>query len=330
MSTIPSISRRRVVNMLLATAAAGAASVASGNRLLAQAWPERSIRVISPISAGSAADVIARTVMEQVSAQLGQPIVIENRPGADGTIGSAAVARAEPDGYTLLSHSAAQTVVATTRTGLSYDTYRDFARITPTAKIPSVLVIGASKNINSVAQLIAAARSGPINFASPGAFTHLNTARFLRSAGIEAQRIPFKGAPEALTEVTAGRVDFYFSPVFVALALITSGKVVALAVTGAKRTPLLPNVPTFAEVGFAKADDNFWIGLFAPANTPRNIINRLHDETVKAVHMPAVTEKFARFGAEPMSSSPEEFDQLVRDQIAENAVLIKAAGVVGD
>lgn len=325
-----SISRRMLIRMALIASMCGAASIATGSRLLAQSWPDRPIRVISPITAGSAADVITRTIMEPVSAQLGQPIVVENRPGADGAIGSAAVARAEPDGYTLLSHSAAQTVVATVHPGLSYDTYRDFARVTPMAKIPSVLVVGASQNIHSVAELITAARRRPINFASPGAFTHLNTARFLRSAGIEAQRIPFKGGPEALTEVTAGRVDLYFSPVFLALPLLTSGKVLALAVTGTQRTALLPDVPTFAEAGFAKADDNFWIGLFVPAQTPRSIINRLHDATAKAVRLPGVAEKFARFGAEPMTASPEEFDRLVQDQIAENAALIKAAGIVND
>jgi tripartite-type tricarboxylate transporter receptor subunit TctC len=327
--TYPAISRRIMMQLIPAVTCA-VASVANGSRLFAQSWPDRPIRVISPITAGSAADAITRVVMEPVSAQLGQPIIVENRPGADGTIGSAAVARAEPDGYTVLSHSAAQTVVATIHPGLSYDTYRDFARVTPMAKIPSVLVIGASKNIHSVAELIAAARSRPVNFASPGAFTHLNTVRFLRSAGIEAQRIPFKGGPEALTEVTAGRVDFYFSPLFLAVPLIASGKVVALAVTGSRRTPLLPEVPTFAEVGFAKADDNFWIGLFVPAQTPISIIDRLHDLTAEAVRLPGVAEKFAKLGAEQMAASPEEFGRLVQNQIAENAALIKAAGIGAD
>jgi tripartite-type tricarboxylate transporter receptor subunit TctC len=321
----PAFNRRTILQ--LATMAAGGASIATASRLAAQPWPERPIRVISPITAGSAADAITRTVMEPVSAQLGVPIVVENRPGAEGAIGSAAVARAEPDGYTVLSHSAAQTVVATIHPGLSYDTWRDFARVTPMAKVPSVLVVGASKNIHSVAELIAAARTRPINFASPGAFTHLNTARFLRSAGFEAQRIPFKGGLEALTEVTAGRVDFYFSPVFLALPLIMSGKLDALAVTGSRRTPLLPDVPTFAEAGFPKADDNFWIGLFVPAQTPRSVINLLHDATTEAVRLPGVTEKFSRLGAEPMTASPEEFDQLVKDEITDNAVLIRAAGI---
>src|SRR6185312_2642980 len=163
--------------------------------------------------------------------------------------------------------------------------------------------------------------------ASPGAFTHLNTERFLRSAGFTAQRIPFKGAPEALTEIVAGRVDFYFSPIFVALPLITAGTVVPLAVTGDSRTPLLPNVPTFAEVGFPKADDNFWIGLFVPARTPTAIIKRLYQEASTALKTKSVIEKLAKFGADPMYATPEQFDVMVKNQIAENAELIKAAGI---
>jgi tripartite-type tricarboxylate transporter receptor subunit TctC len=319
------LNRRSALKTIVTGVAA--ASALGPPQAFGQAWPDRTIRAISPITAGSAADAVTRTVLEQVSSQIGQPIVVENRPGGDGTIGSAAVARAAPDGYTILSHSAAQTVVATTHTGLSYDTYSDFARVAPMAKIPSVLVIGAQKNIHSVADLVAAARNKPFNFASPGAFTHLNTERFLRSADFTAQRIPFKGAPEALTEIVAGRVDFYFSPIFVALPLITVGTLIPLAVTGNSRTPLLPSVPTFAEIGFPNADDNFWIGLFVPAHTPRAIIERLNQETTAALKTPAVIEKLAKFGAEPISATPDQFDAMVKAQIAANAELIKTAGI---
>jgi tripartite-type tricarboxylate transporter receptor subunit TctC len=325
MKCATAISRRSTLMTLLATAAFG--TVLGAGKTLGQAWPQKTIHAISPISAGSAADAVTRTVLEQVSLQIGRPIIVENRPGGDGTIGSAAVARAEPDGYTILSHSAAQTVVATTHSKLSYDTYADFARVAPMAKIPSVLVIGATRNVRTIVDFIAVSRNTSLNFASPGAFTHLNTERFLRSAGFTAQRIPFKGAPEALTEIVAGRVDFYFSPIFVALPLITAGSVVPLAVTGSSRTALLPNVPTFAEAGFPKTDDNFWIGLFVPARTPRSIVARLHEETTTALKKQVVIEKLAKFGAEPMTATPEEFDAMVRDQIAENAALIKAAGI---
>ena len=320
------ITRRETLNGVLATLTFGT-TLHVGTRSFAEDWPAKPIRAISPISAGSAADVIARTIFEQASSRLGRPIVVENRPGGEGTIGSAVVARADPDGYTILSHSAALTVVATARSNLPYDTVRDFSPVTPMARIPSVLVVAPSLNVRTVPELVAAARSRPIDYASPGAFTHLNTERFLRTADVNAQRIPFKGAPEALTEVMAGRVAFYFSPVFVALPLINSGKVVALAVTGERRTPLLPNVPTFAEVGFARADDNFWIGLFVPAKTPRAIIDRLHAETAASVKSPGVVERLSKFGAEPMTASPEQFEAMVKAQIAENAVLITAAGI---
>jgi tripartite-type tricarboxylate transporter receptor subunit TctC len=330
MSPTSSISRRTVVRALLSTAAAGATSLSGIGLAIGQSWPTRPVRVISPISPGSAADAITRTVSDQVAQQLGRPFVVENRPGGDGTIAPAAVARSEPDGYTILSHSSALTVVATTHTNLSFNPARDFSGITPMARVPSVLVIGASKKVGTVEDLIKTARSRPVNFASPGAFTHLNTERFLRSAGFEAQRIPFKGAPEALNELVAGRVDFYFSPVFVALPLLRAGTMVALAVTGKQRSPLLPGVPTFAEVGFPKADDNFWVGLFAPSQTPRSIINRFNQEAIAALRLPAVVDRLSKFGAEPMPTSPEQFDTLFRDQIAENATLIKAVGIVAN
>lgn len=321
------ITRHVVFNGLLATIAFGTIGLAGSEHLFAQEWPARTIRAISPISAGSAADVIARTVFEQLSLRLGQTVIVENRPGGEGTIGSAVVARAEPDGYTILTHSAALTVVATARTNLPYDTVRDFAAVTPMARIPSVLVIGPSQKVQSIAELVAAARSRPMDYASPGAFTHLNTERFRIAADFDAQRIPFKGAPEALTEVMAGRVGFYFSPVFAALPLINSGKLIALAVTGTQRTPLLPSVPTFAEIGFAKADDNFWIGLFVPAKTPPAIIERLHKETAVSVRSPDVIERLSKFGAEPLIASSEQFEAMVKRQISENAVLIKASGI---
>lgn len=314
------------LRVLMLMAALWVATVGELAHASSETWPNRPIRAISPITAGSAADVVTRVVLEQVASRLGQPIVIENRAGGDGTIGSAAVARAAPDGYTILSHSTAQAVVAATRTDLTYDTYRSFARVTPVAKIPSVLVVSSLKNIRTVDQLIATARTRQVNFASPGPFNRLNTERFLRNAGLEAQRIPFKGAPEALADLVAGRVDFYFSPLSATLPQIHAGQVVALAVTGSQRSSLLPSVPTFAEVGFAKADDNFWIGLFVPAQTPRAIISHLHQQTVRSVEAPAVKEKLARIGAEPMTSSPEQFDSMLMEQILDYAALIKAMG----
>jgi tripartite-type tricarboxylate transporter receptor subunit TctC len=327
MTSMSSMGRRTAVKMLFSTAAFSTMSLMAIGRSFGQSWPARTIRVISPISPGSVADAITRTVSEPVSQQLGFPIVVENRPGGEGTIAPAAVAMAEPDGYTILSHSSALTVIATTHTKLSFDTAREFSGITAMADISSVLIIGASKNVKTIDELVAAAHSRPVNFASPGAFTHLNTERFMRAAGFKAQRIPFKGTPEALNELVAGRVDFYFSPVLAALPLITAGNLVALAVTGSERLPWLPNVPSLAEVGLPKVFDNFWVGLFAPAQTPRSIIKRLNEEAVRALRMPAVVDRLAKLGTVPMPTSPEEFDAIFRGQIAENAKLIKEVGI---
>jgi tripartite-type tricarboxylate transporter receptor subunit TctC len=328
MSFKSSTSRRTAVNILLSTAALGAASLAGTGRSFGQSWPARTIRIISPISAGSIADGITRTVSEPVSQQLGRPIVVENRPGGEGTIAPAAVARAEADGYTLLSHSSALTVVATTHAKLlPFDTAREFSGITGMAEMSSVLIIGASKNVKTIDELVKAARKSPMNFASPGAFTHLNTERFMRAAGFKAQRIPFKGTPEALTEIVAGRVDFYFSPVLAALPLINAGNLVPLAVTGTERLSWLPKVPSLAEAGLPKVFDNFWVGLFAPAQTPRDIVNRLNEEAVRALRSPAVVERLAKLGTVPMPTSPEEFDAIFRGQIADNAKLIKEVGI---
>jgi tripartite-type tricarboxylate transporter receptor subunit TctC len=321
------MSRRTAVNMLVSTAAFSAVPLAVTGLTFGQSWPTRPLRVISNIGAGSIADSVTRIVSEQVAQQLGHPVVVENRPGGEGTIAPAAVARAEPDGYTILSHSSALAILATTHTKLPFDPARDFSGITPMAEISGVLVIGASKNIRTVDELIAAARSRPVTFASPGAFTHLNTERFLRAAGFKAQRIPFRGSPDALNEIVAGRVDFYFSPVSAALPLVNAGTLVALAVAGSKRLPSLADVPTFAEVGFPQGYDNFWVGLFAPAQTPRLIINRLNDEVVSALRLPAVADRLATLGTVPVPTSPEAFDALFRAQIDENAKLIKEVGI---
>jgi tripartite-type tricarboxylate transporter receptor subunit TctC len=314
------------------TAIVGALLVlAAGGVAIGQSWPTKPIRVIVPLSAGSAADITPRTVFEQVSVQLGQTMFIENRVGARGTIGAAAVAKADPDGYTILVHSNAHTVAPAINRSLSYDAVKDFAGITPLGNVPNVLVISPTKNIKSIQELVAAAkaRPGSVNYASGGVGTppHLTAERFRISAGFEGQHIPFKGAPEALTEVLSGRVDFYFSPIAPALALIRDGKLLALAVSSTKRSSVLPNVPTTVEAGYANSDFDFWIGMFVPAKTPRDIVNRLHQETVKALQHPPVRSKLASFGIEEMIMTPEAFDKRVADEVVAAAALAKAAGI---
>ena len=249
---------------------------------LAQAWPTKPVRIIVPFTPGSGTDIMARTVSEKLTAQLGQPAVVENRPGAGGTIGAAQVAKAEPDGYTLLVHSSSYTVTPSTYGNLPYDTLRDLTGVVPLGLLPNVLVISPAKGIRSVKELIAAARAKPgsMNSASVGigSATHLNAERFRLGAGIEVVNVPFKGTPEALTEVITGRVDYYFCPVNAVLPFLKDERLRALAVGSTKRSLALPDLPTTLEAGIPNSDYNFWVGMFAPAKTPREVVSRLYLE----------------------------------------------------
>lgn len=297
----------------------------------AQAWPTKPVHVIVPFTPGSATDIMARTVSEKLSLRLGQTMVVENRAGAGGTIGAAQVAKAEPDGHTILVHSSSYTVTPSTYKNLPYDTLRDLTGVAPLGLLPNVLVISPAKGIRSVKELIAAAkaRPGSLNAAAigVGSATHLNAERFRLGAGIDVVSVPFKGTPEALTEVMTGRVDYYFCPVNAALPLLKEGRLLALAVGSTKRSVALPELPTTLDLGIANSDYNFWVGMFAPAKTPREVVSRLYRETVSALHSPDVREKLSRLGAEPMEYSPEQFNAYLRKEIADNAALVKAAGI---
>ena len=312
-------------------AAVAIALCAAQSAAWAQAWPAKPIKVIVPFTPGSGTDIMARTVSDKLTAQLGQPVVIENRPGAGGTIGAAVVAKAEPDGHTVLVHSSSYTVTPSTYPNLPYDTLRDLTGVVPLGLLPNVLVIAPSKNIRSVRELVAAAKAKPgsMNSASVGigSATHLNAERFRLGAGIDVVNVPFKGTPEALTEVMTGRVDYYFCPVNAALPFLKDAKVLGLAVGSSKRSLALPELPTTLEAGVANSDYNFWVGMFAPAKAPRDVVNRLHRETVNALRLPDVREKLARLGAEPMDYNPEQFNAYLREEIAANAALVKAAGI---
>ena len=297
----------------------------------AQAWPTNTVRIVVTLAPGSGTDIIGRMLAEKLAAPLGQNVIVENRPGASTTIGAGYVAKAE-DGHTLLVTSSAHTVAPFVYPSLPYDTARDLIAVTPLANLPTVLVVPASKGFRTVHDLVAAAkvRPGSINFAAAAASTQLNAERFRRSANFQAQHIPFKGAPEALNEVIAGRVDFYFSPIAPALAHIRDGKLLALAVGSAKRAAILPDVPTTLEAGFPDSDYNFWIGLFAPAKTPREVVSRLHHEATSAFQSPEIRERLSRLGAEPMLMTPEQFDAHVKDELRMNAPLVKAAGITAN
>ncbi len=297
----------------------------------AQPWPTKSLRVVVPFTAASATDTVARIVAERLGAQFGQTLVVENRPGAGGTIGVGTVARAEPDGYTLLVHSSSFTVTPTTYPNTPYNTLRDFAGVTPLANLPNVLVIAPSRNLRSLKELVAAAKAKPgtLTYASAGAgsATQLNAERFRLGAGFEGVHVPFKGTPEALTEILTGRVDFYFCPVLSVIQFIKDGKLLALAAGSSKRSSALPEVPTTLEAGIPNSDYNFYVGMMLPAKTPRAVVDTLHQNVLKALQTPDTKERMGKLGAEPMLMTPAEFDAYIRKEIASNAALVKAAGI---
>jgi tripartite-type tricarboxylate transporter receptor subunit TctC len=315
--------RRSILGALLAVALAGNAH--------GQAWPtKQAIRLISPFPPGSAVDAVARPVFDNVSRQIGQSIVFESRAGAGGTIGMAAVAKAEPDGYTLLVNSSVHTITPSTYSKLPYDTVRDFAAIIPLAQFPNVLVVPPSR-FKTIQELVAAgkAKPGSLTYGSGGvgAATHLNAERFRLSAGFEAVHVPFKGAPEALREILGNRIDFYFAPILSAVPLIESNEVRGLAVSGLTRSDVLPDIPTTLEAGYPNSDYVFWIGLFAPAATPRDIVARLHDAAAKALADKTVADNLRKLGAAPMTMTPAAFDAYVKAEIATIATVVKAAGI---
>jgi tripartite-type tricarboxylate transporter receptor subunit TctC len=294
-------------------------------------WPDRPIHIIVPFTAGSGTDIIARTVAEPMSRSLGQPIVIENRPGAGGTLGASQVAKSNPDGYTLLVHSAGHVANPAIYSQLSYDTLKDFAGITSLASLPNVLIVSPSKGFKTVADLVQKARANPgaMNYGSAGngSATHMNAEIFRLSAKFDAQHVPYKGTPEAMTETATGRIDFFFAPLSSALPLIKDGRLQALAVGTAQRSPLLPDVPTTLEAGYPQSDYVFWVAMLAPAATPRPIIDRLNAEALKALASPEIKEKLTVLGAEPMPMAPAAFDAFLKSETARMAQVVKAAKI---
>jgi tripartite-type tricarboxylate transporter receptor subunit TctC len=319
-------SRRRVLTL------AGAAIMAPalGRRAFADAWPkDKIIRAVVPFAAGSTIDIIARIVLDPLSTQLGQTVVVENRGGAGGAIGSAAVAKSEPDGYTLLINASAHSAAPAVYPNLTYDPSKDFAGVAVFGVVPNVLLLAPSKGIKTVRELVERASGGAMTFASAGvgSATHWAAERFLLSAGVKATHVPFSGGPAALTEVMSGRVDFCFIGISSAMSFIADGRLLPLAVSTRKRSPALPNVPTTIELGYPDSDYSFWNGMLVPAKTPRPIIERLHAEVQKALALPAVQTKLAPQGVEPMPLAPQEFDALIAKEIVSNINLARAAGL---
>jgi tripartite-type tricarboxylate transporter receptor subunit TctC len=307
---------------------------ASASTASAQPYPGKPIRMIVPFTPGSATDIVARVVSEKLSASLGQPVVVENKPGAGGTIGSAMVAAAAADGYTVLVQSSSHTVNPAIYPKLSYDTANDFAGVTPLVMLPNVLITMPGKGIKSVKDLVerAKAQPGRLTYASAGSgsATHMNAEKFRVAARIEAVHVPFKGTMEGITEVTTGRVDYFFAPVISALPGIRDGRIRALAVGSPTRSSVLPDVQTTQEAGVAGSDYTFWIGLLVHAKTSRNIVARLNEETLKALGSPDVRERLTKLGAEPFTMKPEEFDVYIRKELPANAAIAKTAAITAN
>jgi tripartite-type tricarboxylate transporter receptor subunit TctC len=331
----------RSVTMLRSFGAASvvAGSVAAGSVLAivsvgqaaAQQWPAKTVRIIVPFAPGSATDLVPRALFEQVQQQTGQTFIIENRAGGGTTTGTAAVAKSDPDGYTMLVHSNGLVTTPAIQKNAPYDPVRDFAGVTPLAAVPMVLVISPEKKIKTLKELVAYAKAnaGKLNYAAAGLGTppHLTMERLRVAAGFTGQVVPFKGAPEALTEVLAGRVDVYFSPLPPAVQLIQSGQLIPLAVSSVNRVAALPDVPTTTESGFPNSDFDFYSSLFVPKKTPRDVVARIHALTLKGLLTPVMKERFDKLGVEPLTMTPEAFDARIAQEAKIAVELAVATGL---
>jgi tripartite-type tricarboxylate transporter receptor subunit TctC len=296
----------------------------------AQGYPSKPVHVIIGFTAGTATDIIARILSQKLAEFWGQSVVAENRAGAGSSIAAAAVAKSAPDGYVLLFNSSAQTINPALYAKLPYDS-KDFVDIAAVAAQPNVLVVSPASSIRSVADLIAEAKAKPgqINFGSAGVGTgtHLNMEKFKLMTGIDVTHIPYKGTPEVVTDIIGGRTTAYFAPISAAISLIQGGKLRALAVSTAKRASQLPNVPTVAEAGVPGFEFSLWFGLWAPAGTPTDVVDKISKDTMRALARADVREQFAKLGSEPLSMTPAEFSQYVRKETEDNARVVKAAGI---
>lgn len=303
---------------------------AAVGEVAAQAYPTKPVRLVITLSPGSAADTIARVVGEGLSQQLGQPFVYENRVGGGGTIGANAVAKADPDGYTLLVVTNTHTMAPSLFNSIPYDTVADFAGITPLGISPHVLIIAPSQGIKSIKELVEAAkkRPGGITYAAVVASgTHLNGAHFIKKMGIEGRMVPFKGAPESITEVMTGRVDIYFSPILPALPHLNDNKLLGLGVTSKVKSAALPNVPTTFESGYPDSEFGLPFYFFAPGKTPRPIVEKLHETAVKVLQTPATANRLKELGVDPHIMKPEQMDAFIRQAIKIEGEQVAAAGL---
>ena len=298
--------------------------------VLGQGYPSKPVKIIVPFTAGSATDILARTYGQKLSEMWKQPVAVANHPGAGGTIGAGLVAKAAPDGYTLLVHSAAQAYNPSIYASLPYDTNRDFIDVAALGGQPNVLVVAPSTGIKSMAELIALAKQKPgqLNFSSAGvaSTSYLSAEIFKQEANINIVHIPYKGAPEATTAVIRNDAQMYFAPIPATQELSATGKVRAIAINSAKRVPQLPEVPTVAET-LPKYKYESWFGVFAPAGTPQPILTKVSEDIAKVLEMPDVKEKLLAQGSIPAPTTPSEFDAINKADTERYGKILKDAGI---
>jgi tripartite-type tricarboxylate transporter receptor subunit TctC len=297
----------------------------------AENWPSRLIRATIPFGAGSAADVVPRLVFDRLSAEIGQSIMIENRPGAGGTLGTAMVVKADPDGYSILAQSSALAIAPAIYPKLAFDASKDLASVLMIGSGANVMIVPPSRPWKTVQDFIAdaKARPGSISFGSVGvgSAVHISAEKFRLAAGIETTHVPYRGGAEVIADILGGRIDFYFCPLATALPLIREGRVRALVVSTPRRVADLPDVPTPQDVGLKNAESVFWLGVFMPAKTPRDIIEKFHAAGEKLLAEPATQESLKKLGVETLPMTPAQMDDFVARETADYLAVIKAAGI---
>jgi tripartite-type tricarboxylate transporter receptor subunit TctC len=297
----------------------------------AENWPSRLIRATIPFGAGSAADVVPRLVLDRLSAEIGQPIVIENRPGAGGTLGTAMVVKADPDGYSILAQSSALAIAPAIYPRLTFDISKDLASVLMIGSGANVMIVPPARPWKTVQDFIADARARPgsISFGSVGvgSAVHISAEKFRLAAGIETTHVPYRGGAEVIADILGGRIDFYFCPVATALPLIRDGRVRALVVSTPKRVADLPDVPTPQEAGLKNAESVFWLGVFMPAKTPRDIVEKFHAAGEKLLAEPAMQDALNKLGIETLAMTPAQMDDFVAREAADYLAVIRAAGI---
>jgi tripartite-type tricarboxylate transporter receptor subunit TctC len=316
----------------LLAACLGIASAIAISNSLADSYPSKPVRILVALSAGSGTDIVVRTVAAKMSENWRQPVVVENRPGAAGAVASSVLVKAEPDGHTLMAYSDGHAVnAALNAANLPYDTLRDIARVSMLANFSTVLVVAPSLGVTSAKELIALAkaRPGQLSFGSAGigGGLHLSGEMFKVAAGIDAVHIPYKGPQEALGDTMSGRVQYMFSPLGPTLPLIRSGRLLPLAVGSAQRSPILSEVPTLAEAALPGFEYDLWSGLFAPARTPRAILEQISQEVARVMNLPDVKEQLMKLGLVYRPNTPDEFDRLVRADVEKLSNVGKLAGI---